>query len=230
MNTDEMHEKIKCLYSEVFLFLGSAMKWYKSGASRKILDSLKEDRADELKEHLDKIKSMCDSIRNDSQSRSRAEVRDLRLQYQHDKTQDRHDRTQDKQVQDERHEGLQNSIAQMQLLAFHAAEQGKLEREQERQNIYHDYIPRAMLEDIGKVAGRFLQDVQQTWLREEDKPNPNIPISGKRLLSLVVETSLFILGLTIRRLTEDVEPRARLKRSKKSKGLRQPSSSMDCKC
>ena len=104
MNTHEMREEIKYLYSKIFLFLGSAIKWYKSGASRKILNSLKEDGADDLKEHLDKVKSVCDSIRHNSQLRSQAEARDFHLQYQHDKKQDR-------LVWVEQYEELKNSMA-----------------------------------------------------------------------------------------------------------------------
>ena len=148
-----------------------------------MLNSLKQDQADELKEHLDKIKSLCDSIRHNSQLRSQAELRDLRLQYQHDKTQDR-------LVQEERYEGLHNSMAQMRLNSDRAAKQGKLDREQERQEMYHDHILRAIREAIGNEVDRLLQGILRTWLNEEEKPNPNTPILGKRLLSLNVGIKL----------------------------------------
>ena len=217
MDTHEMREEIKCLYSEVFRFLGSAIKWYNSGARRKILNSLQENRADELKEHLDKIKSMCDSIKDNSHFRTQAEIRDFRLQFQHDREQ-----------QAERYNELRKG--QMRLSADHAAEKGKQEREQERQKKHHRHIPHATLEDIGKCTGRLLQGVQQAWLLEDGKPIPSVSISGKHLPSLTVGASLFLLGLTVRRLTEDAEPSARIKRSNKSKGSRQALSRMSGKC
>lgn len=233
MDTREMRGFIKCLYSEVFRFLGSAIKWYKSGAMRKILNSLNQDQADEMKEYVDKIRSVCDKIRDKSQLGEHAEVKDFHLRYQHN---EEHKEERNRRFQAEQHEKMQEIETRLMKVQIHldadrAAKQAKLDREQKRQQMYHGQIPRATLEDMGNCAWRLLISSQQVWLNEEDKPNSSVPpILGKRLFSLKVGTGLFLLGLTTRRLTEDVEPRARMKRSSKSKGPRQASFGMNDKC
>lgn len=79
MNTDDMHKAIKYLYSQVFRFFRSAMRWYQERALKKILNSLNQNLADDLKDQISKIKDICDSIGKDSWFGTQAEIRDLRL-------------------------------------------------------------------------------------------------------------------------------------------------------
>ena len=79
MNTDAMHKAIKYLYSQVFRFFRSAMKWYQDRALKKILNSLNQNLADDLKDQVSKIKDICDSIGKDSWFGTQAEIRELRL-------------------------------------------------------------------------------------------------------------------------------------------------------
>ena len=81
MNTKDMHRTIEYLYSEVFHFLRSAMKWYQDRAIKKVLNSLNQNLADDLKNQVVKIKDMCDSICKDSMFRTQAELRDLHLRF-----------------------------------------------------------------------------------------------------------------------------------------------------
>ena len=74
-----MHKAIKYLYSQVFRFLRSAMNWYQDRALKKILNSLNQNLADDLKDQVSKIKDICDSIGKDSWFGTQAEIRDLRL-------------------------------------------------------------------------------------------------------------------------------------------------------
>ena len=79
MNTDDMHKAIKYLYSQVFRFFRFAMRWYQDRARKKILNSLNQNLADDLKDQVSKIKDICDSIGKDSWFGTQAEIRDLRL-------------------------------------------------------------------------------------------------------------------------------------------------------
>ena len=79
MNTDGMHKAIKNLYSHVFRFFRFAMKWYQDRARKKIVNSLSQNLADDLKEQISKIIDICDSIGKDSWFGTQAEIRDLRL-------------------------------------------------------------------------------------------------------------------------------------------------------
>ncbi|KAL8794264.1 MAG: hypothetical protein Q9195_003218 [Heterodermia aff. obscurata] len=82
MNTDDMHKAIKYLYSQIFRFFRSAIEWYQDRALKKILNSLNQNLADDLKDQVSKIKDICDSIGKDSLFGTQAEIRDLRLRFE----------------------------------------------------------------------------------------------------------------------------------------------------
>ena len=79
MSTDDMHEAISSLYSHVFHFLASAMKWYQDCTSRRIFNSLTEDFSDNLQDQVTMIEKLCDLICRRSAVKSKAEVRQVRL-------------------------------------------------------------------------------------------------------------------------------------------------------
>ena len=79
MSTSDMHEAISSLYSHVFHFLASAMKWYQECTSRRIFNSLTEDFSDNLRDQVTKIEKLCNLICRRSAVKSKAEVRQIRL-------------------------------------------------------------------------------------------------------------------------------------------------------
>ena len=82
MNTNDMHEAISSLYSHVFHFLYSAMKWYQACSSRRILNSLIENSSDSFKDQVSKIKEICNLIYRKGNIKSQAELRDTRLRFE----------------------------------------------------------------------------------------------------------------------------------------------------
>ena len=78
MNTSDMHEAISSLYSRLFHFLYSAMKWYQASSARRILDSLTENSSDSFKIQISKIKEICNWICRRGLIKSQAETRDIR--------------------------------------------------------------------------------------------------------------------------------------------------------
>ena len=79
MSTDDMHEAISSLYSHVFHFLASAMKWYQDCTSRRIFNSLTEDFSDNLRDQVTKIEKLCKVICRRSAVKSKAEIRQVKL-------------------------------------------------------------------------------------------------------------------------------------------------------
>ena len=143
MNTDDMHKAIKHLYSQVFQFFRSAMRWYQDRALKKILNSLNQNLADDLKDQVSKIKDICDSIGKDSWFGTQAEIRDLRLRLEQ-------------------------------------REKEAIFREQQKQAMSQEQIPRAKLQDIGMSVVRALQGNQQAWLHGDDKPTSRVATYGRK--------------------------------------------------
>lgn len=79
MNHDDMHEAISALYSLVFQFLGSAMRWYQASAGKKILDSLTETFYDSLKDQISNIKRLCERIRRQGNFKTQVDIRRISL-------------------------------------------------------------------------------------------------------------------------------------------------------
>lgn len=185
MNTDHMHKAIKYLYSQVFRFFRSAMKWYQDRALRKILNSLNQNLADDLKDQVSNIKDICDSIGKDSWFGTQAEIRDLRLRLEQ-------------------------------------REKDRISREQQEQAMSQKQTSPAKLQDIGMSVKRALQGNSQAWLHGDDEPISRVGTSGRQsnenhhLLYLAQSD----LGLSARRLTEEVEHHPSRKRSSKPRGMR----------
>ena len=128
MNTKDMHEAIGYLYSHVFRFLWSAMKWYQDRASKKVLNSLKQDMADEMRDQIVKIKGICDSICKDSLFKTQAEVRDLRLHFEHLAEQDRKARDRERQAtfEDQRPPAKREAVAEDLMISLQATQKAWL--------------------------------------------------------------------------------------------------------
>lgn len=74
-----MHEAISSIYTHVFHFLHSAIRWYQARAWRKVLESLIENFSDSLKAQVAKIQKMCSLIRQENQFGSQLEIRTSRI-------------------------------------------------------------------------------------------------------------------------------------------------------
>jgi acyl carrier protein phosphodiesterase len=79
MNVEDMRQAIGTLYSHIFHFLKSAMKWYQSNSLKKVLNSFNESFYDKFEEQIVKIKSLSEWLQKKGNLKSRAELRDLRL-------------------------------------------------------------------------------------------------------------------------------------------------------
>ena len=79
MSTSDMHEAISILYSHVFHFLATAIRWYQACTSKRIFNSLTEDLSENFGAQVSKIKEMCNMICRKGTIKSQAELREVRI-------------------------------------------------------------------------------------------------------------------------------------------------------
>ena len=164
MNTSDMHEAISSLYTHVFHFLYSAMKWYQACTSRRIFDSLTEDSSDILKDQVVRIQHLCNRLIQKGEVKSHAEVRVMRL----------------------RQEDVAEKAA---VAAEKAAAMAAFAREEIREEMRKQGPSNAQLEQFAETLGKRLvsglQATLQAWLHSNDDKILKNPSRGKLTRRLI---------------------------------------------